>query len=137
MLKQHLVAAVVPALLGITLSLAAQNPVNQRGPQPPGTASISGIVAEMGTNAPISGATVEARRAGCNSSNTPAENAIATTNADGRFTSCICEFGDGGGIGAASNFWNRKQAHVANSASVLQLLTVTSSQMISCLEDNQ
>src|SRR5262245_45630376 len=78
------IACVLLSLLIISLSTAAQNSPSQRSQQPPGTASISGVVVAMGTNAPISGANVEARRTACGNTNA-GESASATTNADGKF----------------------------------------------------
>src|SRR5262245_39570120 len=73
------IAFALLSLLIITLTTAAQNSVSQQSSQPPRTASISGVVVAMGTNAPISGANVEARRSACGNTNA-GESASATTN---------------------------------------------------------
>src|SRR5881397_4033702 len=71
------------ALAGIMLS--AQNPPGPPQQLPPGTASISGIVVEMGTNQPIPAASVEIRRMDCNNFTNPPEVLTVATGADGRF----------------------------------------------------
>jgi len=81
--RQGSIGAIVLALLVISLSIAAQIPTGPRGAQPPGTASISGVVVAAGANSPIAGARVEARRADCNSSG--GESASAMTDGEGRF----------------------------------------------------
>src|SRR5262245_10723559 len=70
------------------IALVAQNPPGPQNPQqlPPGTASIAGIVVAMGTNQPISAASVEVRRLDCNNFNNPPEVHTTTTGTDGRFT---------------------------------------------------
>src|SRR5690349_8454200 len=87
MIKLRSIGTIVLAFM--SLSIGAQTPsptgTGQRGVQPPGTASISGVVAAAGTNAPIAGARVEARRAECNSQGQGGESANATTDSEGRF----------------------------------------------------
>jgi hypothetical protein len=97
MVRQLSLVAIGLALL-ISLSSAAQVSNPQRTTQTPGTASISGVVVAVGTNAPIAGARVEARRADCN--NQGGESASTTTDSEGRF---LLEKLHGGGwcVGAA------------------------------------
>src|SRR5262245_49723910 len=84
MLKHHSIASAVLAFLVIVLSISAQNQSPQQRPQQaPGTASIAGTIMAMGTNAPIAGARVEARRGDCSSSG--GENASTTSDVEGRF----------------------------------------------------
>jgi hypothetical protein len=96
MIRQWSTVAI--ALAFSSLSIVAQIPNPQRGAQPPGTASISGVVVAAGTNAPISGARVEARRADCNSLG--GESTSTMTDGEGRF---VLDKLHGGGwcIGAA------------------------------------
>jgi hypothetical protein len=63
--------------LGIVLLLVAQGcgKKSSTGPTPPATATVSGVVADAGTSAPISGASVKATTG-----------AVATTDASGHFT---------------------------------------------------
>jgi hypothetical protein len=85
------------AVLAVVLSISVlaqnarppqnpQSPQNPQQPAPPATASVSGVVVEMGTNQPIPSASVELRRIDCNNFANPPEVLTATTNPDGRFT---------------------------------------------------
>src|SRR5688572_33206831 len=78
----------VPIVVGPMLVGPDGNPVgiNQtpQQPQPPGTATVDGIVTILGTNDPIPGAIVEMRKAECG--RTGGESMTATSGPDGRFS---------------------------------------------------
>jgi len=90
------IAGMVLAVLGLAVAQGGRagqtgqpNPPVQGGPQrpqlPPGTATLSGTVIVMGSGQTIAGASIELRRADCNTFSNPPEVVTATTDGNGKF----------------------------------------------------
>jgi len=81
MSRQLWILVVLFAVLGIAVAQAPQ----QRPPLPPGTATLTGSVVVMGSGQGIPAASVELRRADCNTFSNPPEVVTATTDGSGKF----------------------------------------------------